>query len=241
MASHLLDTIDTKACLWLARGQLRDIYQHPEMEDALIKVIRPDRVDPHGNVVGWSRRKFFTERRFGVYITFQREFREAFKAARRLYERPDLALPFARPLGVALTERGLGLIVEKLTAPDGTLAPSVKQLLKEGHFSLRHREALGRFFRLSAERHIVFGDLNAGNLVFVEDDAGGRFVAIDGIGEKTLIPVHELSRYLNARKLRRMQRRLNTYVDRRVAGAGNAMPRTAEAGAEVPSARPERG
>lgn len=229
MASQLLDTIDTKACRWLARGQLRDIYQHPEMENALIKVIRPDRVDAHGNVVGWSRRKFFTERRFGVYITFQREFREAFKAARRLYGSPDLVLPFARPLGVALTERGLGLIVEKLTAPDGSLAPSVKQLLKEGLFTSAHREALDQFFAASTENHIVFGDLNAGNLVFVEGAAGGRFVAIDGIGEKTLIPVHELSRFLNARKLRRMRRRLSAYIDRRVAqGETTKAPRATE-------------
>lgn len=217
MAFHLLDAIDTKACRWLARGQLRDIYQHPDMDDALIKVIRPDRVDARGHVIGWSRRKFFTERRFGIYLTFQREFREAFKAARRFYGRPDFALPFARPLGVALTERGLGLIVEKLTAPDGALAPSVKQLLKEGGFLPRHRAALDRFFQIAADHHVVFGDLNAGNLVFVEDDAGGRFLAIDGIGEKTLIPIHELSHFLNARKLRRMQRRLDAYVDRRVA------------------------
>jgi hypothetical protein len=225
-APPLLESIDTRTCRWVARGELRDIFEHPDLPGALVKVIRTDRVDAEGNVVGWSRRKFILQRRFGIYLGFMREFRETFRAARRLYAHPEVALPFARPLGLAVTERGLALIVEKITGPDGSLAPSIKQLLREGGLTDAHRAAIDRFFDVCADNHLVFGDLNAGNLVLAGD---GRFVCIDGIGEKSLIPLHELSRRLNARKLRRVRKRLRRYIEAR-------LPRPAPASDGVPAA-----
>ena len=55
----------------------------------------------------------------------------------------------------------------------------------------------------------MFGDLTVNNIVYTEArDPRGEFVAIDGFGEKSAIPLHRWSRILNDRKIERVRRRL---------------------------------
>ena len=213
----LTDTIDIDQCAFVAKGSLRDVYAHPTDAGVLVKVVRSDMVDAEGHQVhrgGKGRRPW------GVYLAYRREIDEYLVAARRQIETPGLRLPFARPLGLVATTRGLGLLVERI-AKDGQTVPTLAQLLAEGRLERRHVAALRGFFDYCAAHHIVLGDVHLGNLV--EDPARpDRLICIDGFGEKTLIPVHRYSATLNRRKLARKLRTLEAHIRARAHDLLNA-------------------
>lgn len=205
-------------CTSVASGGTRIVYQHPLHDDMLIKVIRPDITGKNGAVVTppERRRKYRIARLrpFGVYVTFHRELRETLRLARRNYPRLDFAFPFPRTHGLIWTTSGLGLIVEKICSADNSLAPSLDELLTQGAFTQAHWEKLKGLFDLCARNHLVAGDLHAQNFLY-EDKGEGRFVIIDSIGEKSLIPIYELSSLVNRIKLRRKLYELKQRIERR--------------------------
>jgi hypothetical protein len=51
--------------------------------------------------------------------------------------------------------------------------------------------------------------MTVNNIVYTEvRDLQGQFIAIDGFGEKSVIPFHRWSRFLNDRKIERVRGRL---------------------------------
>ena len=107
------------------------------------------------------------------------------------------------------TSAGLGLAVERITDGNGGLAPTMIELISNGQFEKRHLQALERFLARCRELRVVFGDLTVNNIVYTEArDPRGEFVAIDGFGEKSAIPLHRWSKILNDRKIERVRRRL---------------------------------
>lgn len=230
MQSRLSTFLDLSLCTPLRRGQLRDVYAHPELENVLVKVIRADRVTATGETRPWKQKYLnirrdrrlqipFTyagKRKWGLYASFYRELREQLRAARAVYPQVDFQFPFAPVLGLVWTTQGLGLMAQKMVGPDGALAPTLRELIRAGSFTPEHLAKLDAFFDLAAARHVVFGDLNASNLVLAAGREGSRIVCVDGIGEKALIPVHEWSAWANGRKLRRLRDRMMGSITRRL-------------------------
>jgi hypothetical protein len=139
---------------------------------------------------------------------------------RRQYGRDLAGLPFARIHGLVSTSAGLGLVVERISGADGGLAPTMIELVANRQFEKRHLEAVERFFARCRDLHVVFGDLTVNNIVYTEArDPDGEFIAVDGFGEKSAIPVHRWSRFLNDRKIERVRRRLMSSVPTRLRDA----------------------
>ncbi len=123
------------------------------------------------------------------------------------------ALPISAVYGIEPTTAGIGLIVEKVTRPDGTLAPTLKSVLAEGAFDDRMRRCLDRFFDDMVRYHVVVYELSLENILYREDpDGDGRFLCVDGLGCRTLIPLPVWFKSINTRKLNGYRRAIEEQI-----------------------------
>lgn len=207
--------IDLADCVLVKSGRTRNVHAHENLPGLLIKTVQPELVDRKGHFKAYEWWK--KGRPHGAYSAFRREIDEFIVLCRRQYGRDLFRLPFARINGLVLTSAGLGLVVERISSADGDLAPTMIELVANGQFEDRHLQALDRFLARCRELHVVFGDLTVNNIVYTEArDPHGEFVAIDGFGEKSAIPFHRWSKFLNDRKIERVRRRLLLAVPTRL-------------------------
>lgn len=208
----LSEFIDLRTCRWIAGGNYFDVYEAADYPDLLIKVVRPEIFDESGfhKRAAWFRRR----RLMGVYGALERELKEFLMYVRRRRGRLDNP-PFALPYGFVQTSQGLGFMVERIMDGSGATASTLQDLRFSKIFSDRHRAALHRFFDRCKQEHIALGDIHMSNLVYSDVRAtDGEFVCVDGLGEKTLIPIHAMSRFFNDRRLERLRTRMLRKVDK---------------------------
>jgi hypothetical protein len=203
-AIHLADVAP------LAAGGHRLVFQHPRRADALIKVLRPD---PQRAANAGTRWRVAPCRLSRASLSIAKEVSE-YLAASSLFRDQGLPAFLPRLFGFEETDLGLGLVVEKITGRNGTLAPSLCQLITEGGMTPGLRRQLDDLWRQLVESDLVFSDLNWNNIVVGQTSpaAEGRLVLVDGLGEKVLIPIHGFSRLLRRkaclRKIKRTERRI---------------------------------
>jgi hypothetical protein len=203
--------LDIGKCEFIAEGRSRAVYAHPSAADLLIKVMLPHYVEARGTRSKSIRKRITSPwRKFGPYAIFYRETKATIHATRAVHPDYSFPLPFARSYGFIWTNRGLAQVVERIGSADGTLAPTLKQLVKEGRFTADHAATLDEFFDICIGKGIVIGAVHADNIVY--QDGARRFVCIDGFGDKNTVPVHEMSRFANRLKLKRAQRRLTRTI-----------------------------
>jgi hypothetical protein len=199
--------IDLADCELLKSGRTRNVHEHRSLPGVLIKTLQPGVMDADGHIKAYQWWK--KGRPHGAYFSFRREIDEFIVICRRHYGREISALPFARIHGLVMTSAGLGLIVERISDKDGDLAPTMRDLMAARQFERHHLHAMEGFLARCRDLHVVFGDLTINNIVYTEArDPQGEFVAIDGFGEKSAIPLHRWSRSLNDRKIERVRSRL---------------------------------
>lgn len=188
----------------LARGRCRAVYRHPENPRWLIKIIRPDG-PPHDP---WYKAR----RRYGPFLPTLRELKEFLSIHAR---RPEDQALIENIVGFVQTDFGLGFIVEMLSGPAGDPAPTVAALVGRGGFGPAERSALDTFFIRLMDSSLIVGDLHLRNVVYAHDARTGesRFVLVDGIGDKLLIPFNTMSRTFNRWTKRRRIRRMRDAVD----------------------------
>lgn len=212
--------VDLSTARLVAEGHKRSVYEVDAFPGMLVKVVRGEHVTPEGQLT-LPRPKVFrpfrVARRLGALMPTIRELREFLAFAAKPANR-DQPWPIQRFWGFVDTDMGLGLIVEKLTAPDGSLAPTVERLIDERRFTPAHRAALAHLFEELARLHLCISSMHERNIVLVgEIGKGGRFIGVDGLGDKALIPLADLSKRFNAYEVRRRARKLLARVDRRLA------------------------
>ena len=116
-------------------------------------------------------------------------------------------------------EIGAGSLNRRLPTPRtqdeiGGLVTTLNQMIARKEVDADARQALRQFCDDVVECPIVVGDLHTGNIVYAHDEERGHhFVMIDGIGDKTLIPLLRLFPRLRARSKRRKIRWLWAKVD----------------------------
>jgi hypothetical protein len=199
--------IDLADCVLLKSGRTRNVHEHQDLPGLLIKTLQPGVVDDTGHIQAYEWWK--KGRPHGAYFAFRREIDEFIVLCRRHFGREPESLPFARIYGLVQTSAGLGLVVERIAGMDGGLAPTMIELMRQQKFDKHHAEAVDRFLARCRDLHVVFGDLTVNNIVYTETrDPKGEFVAIDGFGEKSAIPVHRWSKTINDRKIARLRVRL---------------------------------
>ena len=185
-------TIRLRDSDFVAAGGGRKVYQHPERPDLLIKVLRPERLAAGTNRDKWLRRLARplsrTHRRFGPYREWFLEHEEYIAILNRTRRIPDFVAGYH---GFVETDRGLGMIVERITAPNGAVAPTLRNVLGaqgEGACLAPLVDAL--FDRVGAAR-AVLKDVTTRNIVLGvhPHDGSLRLVVVDGLSDPTVLRV----------------------------------------------------
>lgn len=176
-------------------GRLRFIFRDPSHQDRLIKVFRPD-VQPRGpwHLIGPLET---VRRKYKHTIPFLREVREYQRASRWPAEERRHLQPF---LGLAATDRGLGFVVGAVRKANGKLAPTLLEVILAGKSRAEIDRLVDQFIDWFLESPVVAADLHAQNLVF--DERQNLLVLVDGLGDKTFVPIRDWFSYFNKRSKR---------------------------------------
>jgi hypothetical protein len=207
--------IDLATARLVAEGHKRNVYEHDAFPGMLIKVVRPELIDEDGQLRLTDRKPKFYRRptRLGAFLSNDREIRE-FLALRVKPASNGQLLPIQKFWGFVDTDMGLGLLVERLCAPDGGLAPTVNNLVLDGRFTPAHYANLRAFYGELARLHVCVANMHRHNIVFVgEIGKGGRFVGIDGLGDSNLIPLSSWFKWYNARRLQRHAEKIYRFIN----------------------------
>jgi hypothetical protein len=192
----------------VAVGVKRAVFQHPEDPDLLVKVLHPafirKRFGPTGSYHNRHRRCLH-------YNYFLRELREYLVTSARS---PEALSVLPEVVGLVHTDMGLGLVVKKVSGPDGRLAPTIGAIVASGGLDARRRVLLDELERIVVDSEAVIDDLHPGNIVLTRDASGSeRFVLIDGLGSSTTIPLKALVRFINRMSKRKAFRKLRGMLD----------------------------
>lgn len=190
----------------LGRGTVKNVYQHPQDNHLIIKTIQPQLVARDGGFLKHSSFKRAVYQ--GVYRQFRREILQYLQLCKTHYSRGIFQFPIETPHGLVPTSEGLGLVTEKILAPDGK-AWTLEDLAKGPGLEAKHYQALDRFFNDCVQQHIVFGEVNDAGLLYTEMRSGRpEFVLVDGIGEKLMLPMRAMFPSLSARYVRLIEQRI---------------------------------
>lgn len=148
-----------------------------------------------------KRLKFRIRRlsRYGEHRFLFREYNQYIRVQLSAQQHAGV-LPVAEVRGLIQTDLGLGMIAEKLTAAEGSLAPQVYQLYKSGKLDAL-LPLLDDFANCPYEWDVVANDINAGNIVLADRDGVQQFVLVDGLGDSHFIPVRSWFSRFNRRSL----------------------------------------
>lgn len=176
----------------VASGSRHLIYNHPAERNLLVKVHRSAAPPP------WYK---LHRRLYGPAIGFAREIREQLLVWSRCNRHPTF---LNKIVGICETDAGAGMTVERLDDEHGNLAKNLAAIIQSGNFDADKKTALTAFLDQLLPSPLYFDDLNAANIVYGFDKKSGRyrFVLVDGIGHKTLIPVARLIPALEKRRRR---------------------------------------
>ncbi len=200
----------------VAQGRRQYVYEHPDADDTLVKVLKPETYDAEGNLV--RRRWLDRFSKASAYYPFKREFAE-FVDLKARHPEPGIDLPLCYIQGIVQTDLGLGFLFEKIADPDGSLSETVFEISKRKGATRQHLDDLKPFFETLEAHHVVLGDLNTKNVVYqLREDGTGRYVCIDGTGSKQAIPLRKWFRSQNTRKIRQLHGRLQRRLLRGMAG-----------------------
>jgi hypothetical protein len=201
-----LAVVDLDPDAFLLRGGRRFVFQHPQHDQRLIKVMRPDR-NRHSNCF------FFSRFRHG-YRIYQQEICEYLRLRSLDANREWLVAPF---YGLVETNLGLGLEVARIAGPDGGLAPTLDDLIRLEALTPAMRAGLDRLARRLAALGLVVSDFKSHNLVLLPN--GVDFCLVDGLGEKLLLSLRPYSSAVSRLSIELARRRLQRNIDRKICRA----------------------
>jgi hypothetical protein len=207
-------------------GAYRAVYQHPDDDDLLVKIIRPEFIRRHRERSAW----YNSWRRHGHFRSLMRELESYIVLQQRSIDPPPFVQRFA---GVIDTDRGIGMVVGKVRAADGSLAPTLAKLIKHQGFTAPLRAQVEQLLSELREHHVVICDVSPTNLVLAGDRAhGNRLVAIDGLGDRFIVPIYTHSKKANAwnlsRRFQRMVEKLDAFDRERAGRAARQVQAPAE-------------
>jgi len=186
----------------LRKSRNYQIFQHPELKGALLKV----RVD---NPVRNHLIPRYGEWRYGNLRQWNREANEYLAALNRGCPEIERLAHF---MGYASTSLGPAIVVEKLTGPDGGLAPTMRAereaLGKDQDGRRRLHEELMELLDDLERGQIIVGDMSSENIVRAEE-RGGKLVVIDGLGERVMFPLTLFSKWAFQKSIERRRTRMS--------------------------------
>ena len=197
-SDHRLDLSRTDR---LARGKVRDVFARPGHPEQLLKTLRETKRTAYARRRGLIA---LIKRHIGLgpYRYLLKEYRCYLRVALRA-ERLDRPIPIAEFGPVIRTDRGLAQVSRRVPDRSGALAPTLRELLRAGPLDPVLLKQLNAFVGDLYDLNVVVPDLTAGNVVLDESVPDGRFLLIDGYGEKAFITLQTYFPALNARALDR--------------------------------------
>ncbi len=194
----------------LGEGTQKRVYEHPKDASKVIKVMKPEHATATGGRVGQHHLR--AHRSQGIYKQFRRELLQYLQLCKNNYGNFNFIFPVETVYGFIATDEGLGLVTEKILDPTGS-ATSLYELETHNVFGDKHAQALDSFFDACADQHVVFGEVNIAGIMYTEQRQGfPEFVLVDGIGEKLLIPFRAMSKSINVRNVRKIERAIKNQI-----------------------------
>lgn len=190
----------------LLRGNKVLVFAHPTKPDRLVKVIHPRLAGGYKRRLAWLKRN----RRHGSFQWLIRAMTEYL-----VYQCRDKTVLGIMPVihELVRTNYGFGLVVERINNYDGTLSPTLKDVVQQEGLTPQLASMASRLCDTLIEHHVIVSDFKGENLLVVENPKGDRrLIVIDGFGERNAIPLSSWFKQwyrLRARKrCRRMLRSL---------------------------------
>jgi len=176
----------------LFRGTTRRVYRHPRDPALLVKVpSRQEEERRRANRPAWKQRFKPT----GIAnITNLREMAEIIRLNPEALPCPPHIFSF---VGLVATSYGWGQIVKAERDENGDYAPTLESIAQD---SSRYEKPLQEFIAWVKTAPIVLIDLEPWNCVLAERNGKQQIVVIDGMGEKTVIPLRTWFPSLNNKK-----------------------------------------
>ncbi len=206
-----MDILNLETLKIIGEGGYKLVYQHPVYADRVIKVMRPERVAADGGFTkhGPLKRNSFQ----GVYRQFRREIIQYLQLCKNNYLNHSISFPIETPSELVMTSKGVGLVAEKILAPDGSVK-SLASIVNNKEFSEKHSVALDKFFADCRRLHVVYGEVNPYGIMYTESRNGrAEFVLVDGIGEKLFIPVRSWFKWNNDRYIKKIEKRIKKQLE----------------------------
>lgn len=191
------DTLFLDETHLIAMGQRCLVYRHPENSEQLIKVINP-KFSGRNSFKTRLMMRFPTLHRYRLSKCFVRELIEFIRL--RLTDPYIPSTCLQTVTGLADTNLGLGLVVKAERGEDGGYAKTLKMLIQNHEFDDEIQNKLNAFYEQLARCDVAVSDCVPRNIVYAYHPSEGYyFVLIDGIGEKTGIPILRISATLRKR------------------------------------------
>lgn len=195
----------------IASGGERIVFDHPDSNEYLIKVISPRYI----NYMNTARRFSTKLRRLPYYWVYINELVE--HIALREDRVPGKHF-IQEVVGIVDTNLGLGMVVKAVRKANGELASSLAELIDGNQFTELHRAALEDLLVWINSTYVIIRDLTARNMVW--DERGQHFVVIDGIGARHLPSLRTVSRRYNQRSNNKKVAKLRMRVRKQLEAKG---------------------
>ncbi|WP_438012704.1 YrbL family protein [Psychrobacter raelei] len=198
--------IAVEALELLGKGTQKLVYAHPEDDNKVIKLMRPENATVDGGRA--TQHHLRSHRHQGIYRQFRRELLQYLQLCKNNYSDKQYIFPIETVYGFIATDQGLGLVTQKIISPSGK-SLTLEHLLIEEVYNEQHQQALARFFDDCCDYHVVFGEVNIGGIMYTEQRQNRpEFVLVDGIGEKLIIPFRAMSKSINTKNIRKVEQRI---------------------------------
>lgn len=206
---QLLDELTLNVHEPLVRSKTRWIFEHPADSNFLIKVHIPRlSLSNEQSFRALAEQK---KDRFLYLSGMLRDFRQYIDSQ---YGDVGMIRDRITPIhGVVKTDLGLGLIVSAIRAADGQLAPTLKRLFEQKALSESRIKDLKVLLNAIVDSRLTFADLNLDNIVLQgADSEQEQFVVIDGLGDRTWIPVQQWFGWLRKHKKKQFQAKVIRFL-----------------------------
>lgn len=195
----------------LGEGTQKKVYEYPDDLEKVIKIMKTEHATATGGRAGQHHLR--AHRSQGIYRQFRRELLQYLQLCKNNYANFNFTFPIETVYGFVPTDQGLGLVTERVLDPNGT-ATSLYEIATNHSFEDKHAIALDALFNECVEQHVVFGEVNIAGIVYTEQRRGfPEFVLVDGIGEKLLIPFRAMSKSINSRNVRKIEKHIKNQIN----------------------------
>ncbi|MBH0238998.1 YrbL family protein [Methylobrevis albus] len=189
----------------LAEGRSRLVYALSERPSLLLKVQKPE--PPHRGFLSTWRVLASIRKYYKRIVPIRREIAEY----RRVSDEGEATRRHLQQFeGLVQTSQGAGLVVAAVRTADGRLGQTLGQSISAGTYDARRHAALLEFLNWFVASKVVAADVHLNNIVY--DETSGSMVLVDGIGDKTLIPLRSWSQRINRSNKQRLAKTIKANV-----------------------------